>query len=153
MSEKESAVVSALARRGGLARARTLTPKERSEIARKAAQARWDRVERSQHTVVHQLTQDTEAPDFMRQVDLDIEAQIWERVRNHKVSATCPCDQCVPAVLKEVERKYRALLAKVDAKQRLSKEENLFFRLLTGAKADRWTRAYREQCKSRRANT
>ena len=30
-------------RNGGLARARALTPERRSEIARKAARARWDR--------------------------------------------------------------------------------------------------------------
>ena len=31
----------ALGKKGGVARARKLTPKERSEIARKAAKARW----------------------------------------------------------------------------------------------------------------
>jgi hypothetical protein len=40
-SEPETKAAAALGKRGGKARAASLTPKQRSEIARLAAEARW----------------------------------------------------------------------------------------------------------------
>ena len=42
---------------------------------------------------------------------------------------------------------YLLVLAKVDKGEKLNKGENALFKLLTGGKADRWTRVYRQECK------
>ena len=44
--ERETKAAAALGKRGGKARAASLTPKQRSEIARIAAEARWKKGDR-----------------------------------------------------------------------------------------------------------
>jgi hypothetical protein len=56
MSPKNAAAV-ALGRKGGHARAKKLTPEQRSDAARKAVEARWAKAEK----LVDQITRDTKA--------------------------------------------------------------------------------------------
>ena len=50
-------------------------------------------------------------------------------------------------VLANAQRRYSSILAKIDNGEKLEESEALFFRLLTGSKANRWTRVYREECR------
>lgn len=148
--EKDS-IVNALARQGGFARARTLTPEERRESAKKAANARWERY-REETGGFHTLTAYCEPSDvadrIIRQVDMDAFNEVMGRVQQHSVSAACPCDDCVDAVVGELRQRYLAILAKIDAAEPLGKDERLLFKILTGERADRWTRVYRQERKS-----
>jgi hypothetical protein len=56
MSPKNAAAV-ALGRKGGQARAKKLTPEERSDSARKAVEARWAKTEK----LVKEITEGTKA--------------------------------------------------------------------------------------------
>ena len=158
MANKKNPAVNALAREGGLARARTLTPEERREIAKKAATARWDRYYEGKFAEGGSVTfylrsALEEAKDgssvFESQVEIDAYEQVWRKVQSHTISATCPCDECVDAVLAEVRKRYLTMLAKIDRGEKLEKDESAFFRWLIGEKANRWTRIYREQCRVR----
>jgi hypothetical protein len=141
--------VNALAREGGLARARALTPEERREAARKAANARWDRhkadgkQEVSASLVSHIDKEDT----YFSHVEIDAYREIWAKVQNHKISATCPCDRCIDSVMTEMRRRYLGVLTKIDTGEKLDKGEAVLFQLFTGCKANRWTRVYRQACK------
>lgn len=145
--------VNALAREGGIARARALTPEQRSEIARQAAHARWDRIRSSNGDIVRTITNylvDNDDSRILRRTESDAFAEIWQKVQDHTKSAACPCDDCVNVVIGEARNRYVSILAKIDNDEKLDKEEAVFFRLLTGSKADRWTRVYREECRRRK---
>jgi hypothetical protein len=58
MPEKKGSMVHALARQGGIARARTHTPEERRASAKKAANARWGRYREERGTVVAECVAD-----------------------------------------------------------------------------------------------
>lgn len=145
--------INVLAREGGFARARTLTPEQRSEIARTAAQARWDRRDQiaiaEGRSVTRSLTSALMAePDrYARQTELDALDEIRKKVEDHSQSPSCPCDGCMQIVLANAQRRYSSILAKIDNGEKLEESEALFFRLLTGSKANRWTRVYREECR------
>ena len=153
MVKKKDSAINALAREGGLARARTLTPEERREIAKKAAEARWDRYykgkERTSSIVRHLEIVNDDSPKLTNRVESDAYEEIWRKVQSHTISAACPCDECVDAVLAEVRKRYLMTLAKIDGGEKLEKEEVTLFHFLTGEKANRWTRIYREQCRTR----
>jgi hypothetical protein len=146
MTEKEFDAVNVLAREGGLARARTLTPEQRSKIAQNAAHARWARDARSEVMLVSHMLASPSA-DEVRQTELDAFGAIWSRVQNHTTASTCPCDECVASVIAAVRNRYLAILGKIDRNERLDKDEKELFRRLVGEKPDRWTRIYREECK------
>jgi hypothetical protein len=57
MPDPEESYASQFARKGGLARAKKLTPKERSESARKAVEVRWAK----QKALVMEITNGTKA--------------------------------------------------------------------------------------------
>jgi len=154
MTTDKSNRVNALAREGGLARARALTPEQRSEIARKAAQARWDRIVTPEGTVVHRVTsflmQDvSDESRMLRQTEMDAMDEIWRKVQDHTKSTSCPCDDCVDSVITETRNRYVSILAKIDNEEKLDKDEALFFRLMIGSKPNRWTRVYRNECRRR----
>ena len=88
-----------------------------------------------------------EADRYARRTELDAFEEIRKKVENHSQSASCPCDDCIDIVLGNAERRYSSILAKIDNGEKLDESEALFFRLLTGSKANRWTRVYREECK------
>jgi len=57
MSDPEESYASQFARKGGLARAKKLTPEERSESARRAVKVRWAK----QRALVTEITDGTKA--------------------------------------------------------------------------------------------
>jgi hypothetical protein len=154
-TKKKDPAVNALAREGGLARARTLTPEERREIAKKAAQTRWERYRDAQSesgisvaSVSHMLAvENDDSIEYISNVEIDAYAEIRKKVRNHTISPTCPCDECVDSVIEQIRGRYLKVLAKIDRGEKLDKDEGSFFRLLTGEKANRWTRVFRQECK------
>jgi hypothetical protein len=152
--ENENASVNALAREGGLARARTLTPEQRSEIARKAAISRWDRRTDRELTrsVVSYLKTDHEGA-FIKQTEIDALDEVSESIRKHQISTNCPCDECIDSVIDNIRDQYMAALAKIDAGQKLDKDEDALFKLLIGKKANRWTQRYREECRRHKQGT
>jgi hypothetical protein len=157
--KKKDPAVNALAREGGLARARTLTPEQRKQIAQKAANARWardrevhDGVSMTHFNLVSKLERRNDSSvQIVSDVEMSAYDQIWKRVQSHTINSTCPCDECVDAVVASVRDRYLTVLAKIDREEKLEKEEVALFRFLTGEKATRWTRIYREQCKARLA--
>lgn len=172
MATENDPAVNAMAREGGLARARALTPAERSEAARKAANARWDRYNAGRHRPVselapvsneaddlissvemlaYRLSPPSSSPrsrDTINKVEMDAYAEIWTKAQNHEISATCPCDECVDSVMVEIRKRYLELLTRIDRGEKLDKGEGVLFQLLTGGKANRWTRVYRQACKA-----
>ncbi len=142
MPEKKDSSVHALARQGGIARARTLTPEERRESAKKAANARWDRYREQRDTINVPIIDDS-----FNSVEMDAFKDVMKRVQSHAVNATCPCDDCVDTVVADVRKRYLAILTKIDAAEPLEKDEGLLFRMLTGEKANRWTRIFRQERK------
>jgi len=151
MTGDKSNQVNALAREGGIARARALTPQQRSEIARQAAHARWDRIDTSKGDIVRTISSyaihNNDDSRIMRQTESDAMTEIWRKVQDHTESAGCPCDDCLDAVISEARSRFVSILTKIDNDAKLDKEEVLLFRLLTGTKPNRWTRVYREECR------
>lgn len=133
-----------IARAGGLARARTLTKEERSASASKAAQARWSRRDGIDRVFVTDLAP---AVPNNEQEYVTADPDFNARVARHKEDPTCPCDECVSKVLRALQDRYLEILRKFDARMKLSKEEEVLFQIMTGAKANAHTRAYREACK------
>ncbi len=78
---------------------------------------------------------------------MDAFKDVMKRVQSHAVNATCPCDDCVDTVVADVRKRYLAILTKIDAAEPLEKDEGLLFRMLTGEKANRWTRIFRQERK------
>jgi hypothetical protein len=149
MATKKDPAVNAMARLGGVTRARNLTPEERSEIARNAVNARWDRYhgEGMRSITSHLSRGSRDEAITIRAVEEDAYQEIWRKVQNHEISATCPCDECVDSVMENIRSRYLEALAKIDKGEKLDKGEGALFQLLTGAKANRWTRVYRQACK------
>jgi hypothetical protein len=151
MPEKKDSMVHALARQGGIARARILTPEERRESAKKAANARWERYREERGTVIAECAADGVRVQIVdgsfNNVEMEAFKDVMERVHSHRVSATCSCDDCVDAVVAQIRKRYLTVLAKIDAAEPLDKDEGLLFRMLTGEKANRWTRIYRQERK------
>ena len=158
-NKKKDSAVNAFARKGGLARARTLTPEQRKQIAEKAANARWARdrevlegVSMTHFRLVSKLEPRNDSfPPVVRDVEMSAYDEIWKKVQSHTVNSACPCDECVDAVVAKARDRYRTVLAKIDREEKLEKEDAALFRFLTGEKATRWTRIYREQCRARLA--
>ena len=153
---KKNPAVHALAQEGGLARARALTPEQRREIAKKAAQARWGSPDKAGNiTYSHMMAADGDGATraVQHQVEIDAFEEIWKKVRSHTISATCPCDECVDSVMAEIRTQYVKVLAKIDKGEKLDKREGIIFRLLTRGKANRWTRIYRQICRLAKQDT
>ena len=150
--KKRNTDVSALAREGGLARARNLTPEERRESARKAVNARWERHRIAQESAHGIATSHLAAIDCGEQIRQDdsvnpteartFETQ-WRRSLEHHVSSICPCDECIDAVVQKFREDYGLLLAKIDSQSLLEKSDVNLFKSLMGNKPNRWTRVYR----------
>jgi hypothetical protein len=149
MGTEDDPEVSALARKGGLARARALTPEARREIAKKAANARWDIEFRDAggRTVGIECKRGGPEAAFLSRVEEDVYEEIWKKALSHSIHENCSCDECLETVLTNLRNKYLNVLAKIDNRERLDLEEGALFKLLTGSKADRWTRVYRQACK------
>ena len=151
MPEENDPAVNALARQGGIARARTLTPEERRESAKKAANVRWERYRMEQGAIVSHLairhTTDEMVDDSFNNVEMLALKEVMERVHDHRVSGTCPCNDCVDAVVAQFRQRYLTILSKIDTAEPLDKDERMLFRMLTGEKANRWTRIYRQERK------
>lgn len=145
-------LVSALAREGGIARARALTPEQRRDSARKAANTRWARYrDENGMQVAMQSRSEREELTHVRSGDIELDAieQISFRVQNHTTTPQCPCDRCVDAVIEKARGKYLKLLAMIDEGEKLNKAESAFFQMLTGTRPDRWTKVYRAECRKR----
>jgi hypothetical protein len=146
MGEEQDRDVKALARAGGIARARALTPEERRASAQKAARARWESRSIEGVTMSHfSLQADEGVTDFsLNRVEVETLEMIAEKAATHIVSPNCPCDTCVDSVMQEMRTRYTAVLQKIDADARLDKEELTIFRLFIGEKPNRWTKIYRK---------
>lgn len=111
MARDNDEIVSALAREGGYARARKLTPEERKESARKAAKTRWAKYRRDQGLAA---------------VD-EIEITHYRLTpKSHPPIAECPCDSCVDFVMARTRQRYLAVLDKIRRMEALTEEEQGF---------------------------
>jgi hypothetical protein len=128
MSKENDRTVSALAREGGLARARSMTPEARQESARKAVKARWAKYRRENGL-------DSDGLE-LSEIQLARYRLIQKPLKSHRPGAGCSCGACVDFLMERVRRRYLTVLEKIRTNQILDTGEQSFLSSIKESLAD-----------------